>query len=205
MTDSDSDISEEIPSGIREAVPAWDDEYLDRVSDRLMHNYDLERDYNLRGKTFSMYAELRMVSRKRFIHPALNYGDQEHEEHVFALREAHPTVQDLESLADLGNEVADEWATADEEHFETTFTFVVVADTISDDVRSFVEGFRDRTLLKSGYFGHYEVTLMVVAPSQEDIVTSEAADLGDAFALWRDLSQRDSGGLLSGVLDRFRG
>lgn len=202
MTSSDS--AQEIPEEIREAVPTWDNEYLDRVSDRLLHNYDLERDHTVRGETFSMYGELRMVARKRFLHPALNYGDHERREHLFVRRKDVPTIRDLESLAEFGNDIAEEWVTPDEEHSGTTLTFVVVADSIPDDVRSFVDGFRDRTLLKYGYYGHYEVTLIVVAPSEDDIVASEAADLADAFALWRDLSQ-ESGGLLSGILDRFRG
>jgi hypothetical protein len=201
MTSSDS--AQEIPQEIREAVPTWDDEYLDRVSDRLLHNYDLERDYPVRGETFSMYGELRMVARKRFIHPALNYADHQRREHVFVRRNDAPSVRDLESLAEFGNDLAEEWVTPDEEHSGTTFTFVVVAESISDDVRSFVDGFRDRTLLKYGYHGHYEVTLIVVAPSNDEIVASTAADLGDAFALWRDLSQ-ESGGLLSEILHSFR-
>lgn len=201
MTSSDS--VENIPQEIRETVPTWDDEYLDRVSDRLLHNYDLDRDYTVRGETFSMYGELRMVARKRFIHPALNYADHQRREHLFVRREDAPTVRGLESLVEFGNDIAEEWVTPDEEHSGTTFTFVVVADSIPDDVRSFVDGFRDRTLLKYGYHGHYEVTLIVVAPSEDDIVASKAADLGDAFALWRDLSQ-ESGGLLSGILDTLR-
>jgi len=191
-----------VPDEIAEAVPTWEDEYLDRVSDRLMHNYDLERDYAVAGESFPLYGQLRMVARKRFFHPALNYGDHERRAHVFARRNAEPTVEDVQSLLDLGHTLAEEWIDADEEHFETSFTFVLVADAIPEDVRSFVEGFRDRTLLKYGYFGHYEVVPIVVAPDRAAIVAGEAAELTDAFALWRDLDD-GSESVLSSIADRL--
>jgi len=184
---------EELPEEIREEVPTWDDEYFDRVSDRLMFSYDLERDYSVRGHSFPMYAELRMENQKQFLHPALNYADHETREHVFARRAGEPTVPDLEALVDLGHDLAADWVDADEEHYETNFTFVLVADTLSDAVRSFVSGFRDRTLLKYGYYGHYEVNLVVVAPDDEDGVASQEADVLQAFALWGDVEQPDEG------------
>jgi hypothetical protein len=195
--------TDELPEEIREAVPVWaDDEYLDRVSDRLMFSYDLERDYAVRGHSFPMYGELRIENQKQFLHPALNYADHETREHLFARRAGEPTVADLERLVDLGHDLADEWVDADEEHYETNFTFVVVADTISDAVRSFVSGFRDRTLLKYGYYGCYEVNLVVVAPDDEDGVASQEADVLQAFALWGDVDTPDEG-FFSRLAKRF--
>ena len=68
-----------------------------------------------------------------------------------------------------------------------------VADRISEDVADFVEGFRDRTLLKFGYYGHYEVNLVVVAPGEERLVASEAADIAGAFRLWEPVETPDEG------------
>ncbi|MXR19176.1 hypothetical protein [Halobacterium bonnevillei] len=192
----------ELPAEIRENVPAWDDEYFDRVSDRLMYSYDLERDYSVRGESFELYGELRMVSQKQFLHPALSYADHETEEYVFARRTDEPTVSELEALTDLGHDLADDWVDADEEHYETNFTFVLVADDLPDDVREFVAGFRDRTLLKFGYYGHYEVHLVVVAPDDEAGVESREAELLDAFALWGDVEQ-PSEGFFSRLAKRF--
>ena len=204
MSDSESTARdlEELPEEIREEVPTWDDEYFDRVSDRLMFSYDLERDYSVRGHSFPMYAELRMENQKQFLHPALNYADHETREHLFARRAGEPTVPDLEALVDLGHDLADDWIDADEEHYETNFTFVLVADTLSDAVRSFVSGFRDRTLLKYGYYGHYEVNLVVVAPDDEDGVASQEADVLQAFALWGDV-ERPSESFLSRFAKQF--
>ena len=195
MSDSESTARdlEELPEEIREEVPTWDDEYFDRVSDRLMFSYDLERDYSVRGHSFPMYAELRMENQKQFLHPALNYADHETREHLFARRAGEPTVPDLEALVDLGHDLADDWIDADEEHYETNFTFVLVADTLSDAVRSFVSGFRDRTLLKFGYYGHYEVNLVAVAPDREALVASENADTAAAFRLWERVDSPDEG------------
>ena len=184
---------EELPAEIREAVPDYDDEYLDRVSDRLMYSYDLDADVVVDGERFDLTAEMRMRNQKQFLHPALNYADHETREHLFARRAGEPTVPDLEALVDLGHDLAADWVDADEEHYETNFTFVLVADTLSDAVRSFVSGFRDRTLLKYGYYGHYEVNLVVVAPDDEDGVASQEADVLQAFALWGDVEQPDEG------------
>ncbi|CQH53731.1 uncharacterized protein HHUB_1999 [Halobacterium hubeiense] len=202
MTEADGREPADLPAEIREAVPTWDDEYFDRVSDRLMYSYDLERDYDVRGETFDLYGEFRVLNQKQFFHPALSYADHETEEHVFARRAGRPTVADLESLVELGHDLADDWVKADEEHYETKFTFVLVADELPDAVASFVDGFRDRTLLKYGYYGHYEVNLAVVAPDDEAAVASEKADVADAFALWGDV-ERESEGFLSRFAKRF--
>jgi hypothetical protein len=39
-------------------IPDWDDEYVDRVSDRLMYNFDLAKDYRVRGEEFTLYGQL---------------------------------------------------------------------------------------------------------------------------------------------------
>ncbi|WP_121823180.1 hypothetical protein [Halostella salina] len=202
MTDAEPREPEELPAEIRENVPDWDDEYIDRVSDRLMYSYDLERDHRVRGERFDLYGEFRMRNQKQFLHPALSYADHDTEEYLFARRNSDVTVADLERLADFGNDLADDWVDADEQHFETNFTFVVVADAIPEAVRSFVDGFRDRTLLKFGYYGHYEVNLVVVAPEPERAVESEAADIADAFALWGEV-ERNPEGFFSRFAKRF--
>ncbi|PGF16985.1 hypothetical protein CP556_13215 [Natrinema sp. CBA1119] len=192
----------ELPAEIREAVPDWDDEYLDRVSDRLMYNYDLEKDRRVGGERWDLYGEMRVLSQKQFFHPALSYADHEAEEFLFVRHESRPTVAELERLVDLGHELADERVVADEEHFGTDFTFVLAADELPDDVREFVAGFRDRTLLKFGYHGHYEINLLVVVPEVEAHVASEAADIVEAFTLWDDVSSPEEG-FLSRFAKRF--
>jgi hypothetical protein len=192
----------ELPEEIREAVPDWDDEYLDRVSDRLMYNYDLERDRRIRGERWAMYGEMRVLNQKQFFHPALNYADHEAEEYLFVRREAEPTVTELRRLVELGHEIADERIVADEEHFGTDVTFVLVCENIPDDVVEFVSGFRERELLKFGYYGHYDVNLVVVAPGTETAVASEAADVAEAFTLWEDVTEPDEG-FLSRFAKRF--
>jgi hypothetical protein len=199
---SDEATPAELPAEIREAVPDWEDEYLDRVSDRLMYNYDLEKDRRVEGEQWDLYGEMRVLSQKQFFHPALSYGDHEAEEYLFARRESRPTVAELERLVELGHELADEHVIADEEHYGTDFTFVLVADEIADDVREFVAGFRDRTLLKFGYHGHYEINLVVVAPDADDHVGSESADVLEAFTLWEDVSTPEEG-ILSRFAKRF--
>ena len=181
-------------------VPDWDDEYLDRVADRLQFNFDLRKDHRIRGESFSFYGELRMESAKQFFHPALSYGRHESNEHLFVRRAGRVTVGDLEALVALGHDLAGEWVAGDEEHFSTDFTFVVLVPEIPADVREFVAGFSDRTLLKYGYHGHYEINLLVVAPRLEELVTSENADVADAFALWPREERR---GLLSRLAGRL--
>ncbi|MFC7213380.1 hypothetical protein ACFQO4_04695 [Saliphagus sp. GCM10025334] len=199
MSDSEQfPEADELPAEIREAVPDWDDEYLDRVSDRLMYSYDLEKDHHAAGERWDLYGEMRVLNQKQFFHPALSYADHEAEEYLFARREPRPTVAELERLVDLGHDVADEKVVADEEHFGTDVSFVLVADELPSDVREYVSGFRDRTLLKFGYYGHYDVNLAVVVPDEEDHVASEAADVAEAFTLWDDVSEPDEG-----VLSRF--
>jgi len=183
-------------------VPDWDDEYLDRVSDRLMFNYDLDRDVAIRGRTFPMTGEMRIESQKQLLHQSVNYANHAHYEHLFVRRIDRPTVSDLESLVELGHDLADERVDADEEHRGTDFTFVVVADEIPDDVASFVSEFKDRTLLKFGYYGHYEVNLGVVVPDREEAVGSPNADVIAAFRMWETVPE-ESPGLLGRLVSRL--
>ncbi len=201
----EDDAVDEPASGLPDAldiVPNWDDEYLDRVSDRLMYSYDLERDRRVHGESFELYGELRILTQKQFAHPSLKYADHESAEHLFARRTERPTVAELERLVELGHTLAEEWVAADEEHYGTEFTFVLVAEELPDDVASFVEGFRDRTLLKWGYYGHYEVNLGVVVPEAERAVASTNADVVEAFTLWSDVTEPKEG-LLSRFARRF--
>jgi len=190
--------AEELPTEIRESVPEFDDEYLDRVAGRLLYNYDLQKDHTVRGEQWDLYGEMRVKSQKQFFHPALSYGDHESEEYLLARRANHPTVDELNRLVDLGHELADEWISADEEHYGTDITFILISKEIPEAVVDYVTGFRDRTLLKFGYYGHYDVNLVVVDPEAEQCVASEAADVVAAFQLWDDVKTPDEG-----VLSRF--
>jgi hypothetical protein len=193
---------EELPAEIREAVPDYDDEYLDRVSDRLMYSYDLDRDVVVDGERFDMTAEMRVRNQKQFLHPALSYADHDMREFVFARRVATPSVDEAERLVEFAHGVADERVDAHEEHYGTDVTVVLVVDRIPDDVAEFVDGFRDRTLLTFGYYGHYEVNLVVVAPDRESLVASENADTAAAFRLWERVDSQDEG-FLSRFAKRF--
>jgi hypothetical protein len=193
---------EELPAEIREAVPDYDDEYLDRVSDRLMYSYDLDADVVVDGERFDLTAEMRMRNQKQFLHPALSYADHDVMEYLFARRVAGPTVGELERLVEFAHGVADERVDGNEQHYGTDITIVLVADRISEPVAEFVEGFRDRTLLKFGYYGHYEVNLVVVAPDEERLVASEAASSAEALRLWEPVEKPDDG-IFSKFAKRF--
>lgn len=184
-----------------ENVPDWEDEYVDRVSDRLMHSYDLEKDEVVRGRRFTLYGELRIETSKHFLHPSITYAEHQAREHLFVQR-ADATVDRLESLVEFGHDLADEWVDPHEDHFGTAFTFALVAPSIPSDVRSYVEGFSDRTLLKLGYHGHYEIHLLVAAPDEEALVASENADLERAFRVWEPIPERR--GRLARLVDLFR-
>jgi hypothetical protein len=178
--------------------PEWDDEYVDRVADSLQYNYDLARDERAGGRRFALYGRLEMDSHKQFLHPAISFGHQYSYEHLYVDRRARPTVEGIETLVDLGHDLAD-GLDADEEHFATEYTFALVADALPDDAASFVAGHSDRTMLNYGYNGHYEVNLVVAVPEERRVVDSDVA-IADAFRLW-DADDANA----SGVLGRLRG
>lgn len=174
-------------------IPDWEDEYLDRVSDRLMYNYDLEKDVRVGGETFDLYGRMVLYSQKHFFHPAMNFANHETHEHLFATRMDSVRESDLDRYVDLGHQLADEWIDADEEHYCSEFTFVLVTSHIPEAVIERVEGFRDRTLIKFGYYGHYEVNLVVVDPDEETIAASQEADVATAFRLWDPIEKEEPG------------
>ncbi|MFC6837320.1 hypothetical protein [Halomarina ordinaria] len=191
-----------VPTRADLGVPDWEDEYLDRVADRLLHNYDLEDDYALGGERFDLYGEMRIESRKHFLHPSVTYGNHGSSEYLYARTSSSVTTADLERLVALGHDLA-EGIDPDEEHFSTDYTFALVVPEIPEAVRAFVDGFEDRTLLRYGYYGHYEVNLLVVAPDEEDLVASANADVEGAFRLWEgDEPRRGLVGRLAGLFGR---
>ncbi|SNR45252.1 hypothetical protein [Halorubrum vacuolatum] len=185
------------------ARPEWEDGYLDRVAERLMYNYDLERGHAAGGERFDLYGRMELHSQKHFFHPSFNFAHHETVEHLFARRVDRPRTTDLNRLIELGHDLADERVEANEEHYGTEFTFVLVAEEITDDVAGYVDGFRDRTLLKYGYFGHYEVNLVVVAPEDERLVASEQADVATAFRTWAPI-EREEPTILDLIARRFQ-
>ena len=180
---------------VPEEVPVWDDGYFERVGARLMYNYDLERDRTVGGERFDLYGEMEVHTQKHFLHPALSYAEHQAAEHLFAARRKSVRVADLERYVDLGHDLAEEWIEADEEHYGTDFSFALVVPEIPEAVRSFVSGFKDRTMITYGYHGHYEVNLVVVAPEAEAVVASRSTDLDRAFAVWSS-AEEESPGLL---------
>jgi hypothetical protein len=190
--DADADGPDD---AIPDDVPHWDDEYVDRVSDRLMFNYDLDRGYRVDAESFDLYGRLEIHTQKKFFHPAITYGHHESYEHLFLRRTDGVRVAAIERLVTLADDLADRWIEADEEHYATDFTFVVVVPTIPDDVREFVAGFTGRTMLKYGYNGYYETHLAVVAPDDEDVVTSKRADVGEALTVWEPIETEAPGPL----------
>jgi len=174
-------------------VPDWEDQYLDRVSDQLMFNYDLEKTYRIEGASFDLFGEMEMHHEKHFFHPALAFGHHDNYEYVFARRDDRLEVRAFERLADLGHELAEAWIEADEEHYSTDFVFALVADGdgIPEAVREHVAGFRDRTLLNHGYYGHYEIHLLAVDPEGEEIVSSREAHVEEAFRLWEPIEEEE--------------
>jgi hypothetical protein len=182
------------PSGERPTnVPDWDDEYVDRVSDRLMHNYDLEKDHTVEGERFTLYGRMELVSQKHFLHPSLSLGEHGSTEHLFVDRVKRVDERTLDRFVEVGERLAEEWIDPSEEHFSTDFTFVAVAPSIPDDVHDRVAGFEGRTLLKFGYHGHYEINLAVVSPDREALVSSENADVATAFRLWEPIEPDEPG------------
>ena len=185
--------------------PDWeDDEYLDRVAERLMYNFDLEKDVSADGEPFDLGGELRIEREKHFLHPSLNYANHESNEYLYARRQDSVSVADLERLADLGSDVAEDRFELHDEHFSTDVTFVLIVPEVSSDVIDFVEEFSGRTLVRWGFQGHYEINLIVVAPATETLAASENADVGRAFRTWEPIEPVENRGLLRRIARTLR-
>lgn len=183
-----------------DAVPTWEDEYIDRVSDRLLHNYDLEKDVTVHGEPFALAGVMHIESEKHFFHPSLNYANHESQEYLYARRQDAISLPEIERLVELGHDVAEERVEHTDEHFSTDVTFAIVVDEIPEAVADFVANYSDRNLLRFGFHGHYEINLIVVAPEDRDIVRSESADVGLAFQTWEKIEAEEPG--LLGLIAR---
>lgn len=183
MTDPDVETSR----------PTWEDDYLDTVGERLENSYDLERAHTVADTTWALYGQLTLERQKYFLHPTVSYARHDSDEHLFVRRVEAIDTETLDTTVDLGHSLADAWIEANERHYSTDLSFVFVAPEIPAAVADRIEGFRDRTLLKYGYHGHYEVNLVVVAPRAKELVASEKADVAGAFRTWESPGKRERG------------
>ena len=183
-----------------EEYPEWDDEYFMEVAGRLIYHYDLEKDKRAAGERFPMYGEMTIENKKHFLHPSIEIANHQSYEHLFAQRVDRIRTDDLDRLVELGHDLAADWIDPGPEHYSTEFTFVTVTEAIPDEVRSQVRGLDERTLLKYGYNGHYEVNLVVVAPEQRELLSNDAADVNEAFTTWEEIEREEPG--LFGLIKR---
>jgi hypothetical protein len=174
-----------------EAVPTWADEYLDRVSDRLLHNYDLEKDVVVAGEPFDLAGEMRIESEKHFFHSSLNYANHQAREFLYSRRQEAISVSELESLVSTGHDIASDRVEHSDQHFSTDVTFAIVVPTYDDAVAEFVQSFADRTLLRFGFHGHYEINLIVVAPEDRQLAHSRNVDVWKAFQTWEPIAAEE--------------
>lgn len=181
-------------------VPDWEDEYVNEVAGRLVHNYDLEKNRAVEGESFDLYGEMELHSQKHVLHPSISFAHHESREHLFIRRVNSATVAEIDRLIELGHDLADDWIDPDPEHYSTDFTFVLVAPEVTDDVRDRIEAIDERTLLKYGYNGHYDVHAAVVSPKREELVASDEADVREALTLWEPIEKKERG--LLGLISR---
>ncbi len=181
------------PSDTPEHIPELTDPYVEAVGQRLVHNYDLEGDYTVNGERFDLYGYLEVHNQRQVLHPALSVGHHESREHVFLKRTETLSEADLDRMIELGHALAEEWITADEEHYSTEFIFVFVCSSLSDPVSNRIEELDERTLLKFGYHGHYDIHIAAVDPAQQHLVSNAAFNLTEAVRTWEPVGGTDSG------------
>lgn len=174
-------------------IPELTDPYLETVGQRLVHNYDLESDYTVNGEQFDLYGYLEVHNKRQVLHPALSVGHHEAREHVFLKRTETLSEADLDRVIELGHALAEEWITADEEHYSTEFIFAFVTTSLAAPVSNRIEELDERTLLKFGYHGHYDIHIAAVDPTQQHLVSNAAFDLTEALRTWDPVSGTDPG------------
>ncbi|WP_330630960.1 hypothetical protein [Halocatena halophila] len=156
--------------------------YLERVLDRLRHSYDLTADRTVDGRTFDWYGHCRIEHQKSFLHPSISYGDHASLDHLFVQRRDGVEQSDLTEFAEVAHSIASDWIDPSPTHYETSFTFAVLVPELSPTVESFVSEFTDRTLLRYGLHGRYDVAFVVAAPSDQQMAASPEAEVARAFS-----------------------
>ena len=127
-------------------VPEWEDAYVNEVAGRLVHNYDLERNRTVEGESFDLYGQMELHSQKHILHPSISFAHHESHEHLFMRRVDGVSVAEIDRLVELGHDLADDWVEADEEHYSTDFTFVLVAPDVPENVADRIGAVDERTL-----------------------------------------------------------
>jgi GNAT superfamily N-acetyltransferase len=102
-----AELDEKTTTGDPEDAPVWDDEYVERVSGRLLHNFDLEKERTVASESFTLYGRMEIESRKQLFHAALNYANHGSTEHLFVARRDGVGVADLEAYVEWAHGLGD--------------------------------------------------------------------------------------------------
>lgn len=182
--------------------PEWERDYLNRLAGRIVHSYDLEKNKHIRGFDFTLYASFEAQRHKQLFHPAISYAEHNLYEYLFVNEYDTVTIETVDQLIDLGHELADDWIDADDDHYATEFSFGLIVPSIPDDIRQYVSRIDERTMLRYGFDGHYDIHIIVVAPEEQSIVATDRAEIQAAFIEWD--TQSRSTGIFSSLLDQLR-
>lgn len=142
--------------------------YLMLLENRHKRYFDVYRNYEIRGKSFDLYAECHVRTERTI----LGYALDAYEAHDYRMLKCYdrPSLSEIVNLYNWITLEYDNWVNPKENHMCTFLTLVVVLSKgASRELVRFVEGIKHGRHFKFGLRGWYELRFLLVDLSNERV------------------------------------
>ncbi|KAB3527195.1 hypothetical protein [Alkaliphilus serpentinus] len=138
-------------------------EYIDKVTERLRHSFDILREYDVEGICFDVFASSYIRSERYFASKKIKVYGIENHEYCLIKRVENLSYSVLKDLTDGLVKASEALIKPHHEHMSTIITGVLVVEgKVEDNLRNQIKGFQYSKSFLWGLKGWTYIRLLVV-------------------------------------------
>ncbi|MBN2259041.1 MAG: hypothetical protein JW702_00700 [Clostridiales bacterium] len=141
----------------------------------LQNNYDIEEPYSIKNFDFEFYGQFFQRNAKYLASKKLEYYSYATYDHLFYKSVEEVSTDLLKDLYSLTEEIVDFYSKVDDEHMETSITFILHTDhPVSQEVEKYVK--KKMNYIKSfsfGLNGWTKLKIIILVPTSNEVVTNK--------------------------------
>lgn len=148
--------------------------YMHKLKEKFERHFDIQTDIEVLGKRIDMHARFTDISGRTFITKSDVIDKCENHELCYIKRYDYVSANDISEFSEFLKNAVDEFVVPGSDHMSTYVTGVIVADSISEDVRRVAEKFSHSKAYMFYLRGWCDVRLVCIDLSEECVITNKA-------------------------------
>lgn len=153
------------------------DEYIENLHKKYERYFDVERDINLFGETFNIYAKHFNISGRTFITKNDVIDRCENNEYCFVKSLDTVTEAEAEAFGQFLKTAVEKLVNPNREHMSTYITGVIVANNVEENVSKAVKDYKYNKAYKFYLHGWCDVRYICVDLGKEEVITNKAGKM----------------------------